>query len=128
MKSTSGMVVAVCGPMKDILVIITSAVCFASPVTSLQLFGFSISLTGLLLYQQYKKDPIVFAHQALETVYWLDQQSPCPSLSSKTSSIQEQGDTEKGLKQEEIQGQAELEEEERQGLLMSTLTAPASSK
>lgn len=49
---------SVCGPIKDIFVIISSAVIFDSPVTPLQWFGFSLSLCGIMLYNWYKRqDP-----------------------------------------------------------------------
>lgn len=79
MKTTSGLVIAVCGPLKDILVIVTSAVVFASPVTALQCFGFSISIVGIFLYQQFKKDPILFVDQTIDTIRWVEQCLPCPN-------------------------------------------------
>lgn len=53
---TSGLLISVCGPLKDILVIFTSVLAFASPVTFLQVIGFSITLFGVYSYAQYKKN------------------------------------------------------------------------
>jgi hypothetical protein len=47
----------ICGPIKDILLILSSSLIFQSPVTSLQWLGFSISLIGIALYRSYKIDP-----------------------------------------------------------------------
>lgn len=51
------MILSVAGPIKDILVIITSATAFGSPVTSIQVGGFSLTLIGLYYYQKFKREP-----------------------------------------------------------------------
>lgn len=114
MKTTSGLVIAVCGPLKDILVIVTSAVVFASPVTALQCFGFSISIAGIFLYQQYKKDPVVFVDQAIDAIRWTEQCSPCPSHSA-SHSVPPRGDVSVGSENDE----------EQQGLLLSAVRVDA---
>lgn len=54
---TSGMVMSVCGPFKDILVILSSSVIFGAPITSIQFLGFLVSITGMLLYRLAKLYP-----------------------------------------------------------------------
>eukprot|EP01034_Spumella_vulgaris_P029308 gene29308-36334_t len=56
-SNTSAVVMSVSGPIKDILIVISSVVFFHAPVTMLQFVGFSISLFGLNLYRQFKTDP-----------------------------------------------------------------------
>jgi drug/metabolite transporter (DMT)-like permease len=63
MKTSSGMIMSICGPVKDFIVIISSSWMFGAPVTWLQWFGFGISITGIFLYQQYKQDPVVLTEK-----------------------------------------------------------------
>lgn len=58
------MVISICGPLKDITLIVTSLVVFKTPVTFLQVTGFSLSLVGIHLYKQLKEDADRF-HQKL---------------------------------------------------------------
>lgn len=48
---TSSLVMTLCGVLKDIILIVASCVLFQTPVTPLQLFGYTISLIGLIVYK-----------------------------------------------------------------------------
>lgn len=48
---TSSLVMTLCGVLKDIILIVLSCILFQTPVTPLQLFGYSISLMGLIIYK-----------------------------------------------------------------------------
>ncbi|KAL1841040.1 hypothetical protein VTJ49DRAFT_7471 [Mycothermus thermophilus] len=48
---TSSLVLTLCGVLKDVLLVIASMILFASPVTGLQFFGYSIALGGMIYYK-----------------------------------------------------------------------------
>ncbi|KAI5301596.1 hypothetical protein KEM56_001566 [Ascosphaera pollenicola] len=48
---TSSLVLTLCGVLKDVLLVTLSCVLFGSPVTPLQIFGYTIALGGLVTYQ-----------------------------------------------------------------------------
>ncbi|KAI5286450.1 hypothetical protein KEM54_006780 [Ascosphaera aggregata] len=48
---TSSLVLTLCGVLKDVLLVTLSCVVFGSPVTPLQIFGYTIALGGLVTYQ-----------------------------------------------------------------------------
>ncbi|KAI5294586.1 hypothetical protein KEM55_006546 [Ascosphaera atra] len=48
---TSSLVLTLCGVLKDVLLVTLSCFLFHSPVTPLQIFGYSIALGGLVTYQ-----------------------------------------------------------------------------
>ncbi|KAL1960916.1 hypothetical protein VTO42DRAFT_5900 [Malbranchea cinnamomea] len=48
---TSSLVLTLCGVLKDILLVTISAVWYETPVTKLQLFGYTIALGGLIYYK-----------------------------------------------------------------------------
>ncbi|KAK6441714.1 hypothetical protein LTR95_002047 [Oleoguttula sp. CCFEE 5521] len=48
---TSGLVMTLCGVLKDILLVAASMLIFADPVSPLQFFGYSIALGGLVYYK-----------------------------------------------------------------------------
>ncbi|KAF8440585.1 triose-phosphate transporter family-domain-containing protein [Terfezia claveryi] len=50
-KKTSPLVLTLSGVLKDILLVIASVVIWNSPLTVLQIFGYSIALGGLVLYK-----------------------------------------------------------------------------
>ncbi|RPB22526.1 DUF250 domain membrane protein [Terfezia boudieri ATCC MYA-4762] len=50
-KKTSPLVLTLSGVLKDILLVIASVVIWNSPITVLQIFGYSIALGGLVLYK-----------------------------------------------------------------------------
>eukprot|EP01038_Epipyxis_sp_PR26KG_P011340 gene11340-15205_t len=56
-SNTSAMVMSLAGPVKDIIMIVCSVLIFNSPVTLLQVFGFSISLLCLHLHKEHKSNP-----------------------------------------------------------------------
>jgi len=47
----SGLVLTLAGVFKDILLIVGSVLLFGAPITPLQIFGYSIALSGLILYK-----------------------------------------------------------------------------
>jgi drug/metabolite transporter (DMT)-like permease len=51
---SSALLMGVCGPAKDILVVVLSVIVFGNPVTVVQVAGFSVSLFGLYLYKEFK--------------------------------------------------------------------------
>ncbi|KAL2265427.1 hypothetical protein VTJ83DRAFT_6527 [Remersonia thermophila] len=48
---TSSLVLTLCGVLKDVLLVVASMILFASPVTGLQFFGYSIALGGMIYYK-----------------------------------------------------------------------------
>ncbi|KAI5292002.1 hypothetical protein KEM52_006692, partial [Ascosphaera acerosa] len=48
---TSSLVLTLCGVLKDVLLVCLSCALFRSPVTPLQIFGYTIALGGLITYQ-----------------------------------------------------------------------------
>ncbi|KAL1583773.1 hypothetical protein WHR41_07469 [Cladosporium halotolerans] len=48
---TSGLVMTLCGVLKDILLVVASMMIFRDPVSPLQFFGYSIALGGLVYYK-----------------------------------------------------------------------------
>eukprot|EP00600_Ochromonadales_sp_CCMP1393_P004573 CAMPEP_0174969650 /NCGR_PEP_ID=MMETSP0004_2-20121128/8896_1 /TAXON_ID=420556 /ORGANISM="Ochromonas sp., Strain CCMP1393" /LENGTH=421 /DNA_ID=CAMNT_0016219195 /DNA_START=1 /DNA_END=1266 /DNA_ORIENTATION=- len=60
-SGTSAVVIAVVGPLKDILIVMISVGLFHAPVTITQLVGFSISLFGLYLFRSFKNDPVAMS-------------------------------------------------------------------
>ena len=48
---TSSLVLTLCGILKDILLVAASMLIWGTPVTKLQLFGYSIALGGMLYYK-----------------------------------------------------------------------------
>lgn len=47
----SGLILTLAGVLKDILLISGSVLAFGSPITGMQVFGYSISLSGLILFK-----------------------------------------------------------------------------
>lgn len=56
-SNTSALVLTLAGIIKDILLVTLSIVIFMSPITMLQIVGYSIALIGLNLHKEYKKSP-----------------------------------------------------------------------
>jgi len=48
---TSGVVLTLCGVLKDVMLVFASMLIYKSPVTPLQAFGYSLALGGLLVYK-----------------------------------------------------------------------------
>lgn len=66
MANTSALVLSLGGIVKDILLVACSFVFFQSPVTSLQIFGYTISLASMNLYKDYKTNPEKFLNGSIE--------------------------------------------------------------
>jgi drug/metabolite transporter (DMT)-like permease len=56
-SNTSALVLTLAGIIKDILLVTLSIVVFMSPITSLQIIGYSVALIGMNLHKEYKKSP-----------------------------------------------------------------------
>ena len=54
---TSALTLTLAGIFKDILLVCLSVAIFGSPVTPLQMFGYSVALFGLNVHKEYKKNP-----------------------------------------------------------------------
>ena len=57
--NTSALVLTLTGLFKDIMLVLFSVVVFFTPITTIQVFGYSISLYGMNLYKEYKTDPAI---------------------------------------------------------------------
>lgn len=62
-KKTSAVVFTLCGVMKDLGIVFASSIMFLTPITRLMLLGYSMSLTGLLMYKAYKDNLQLFAER-----------------------------------------------------------------
>jgi|TARA_B110000003_G_scaffold83038_2_gene84825 drug/metabolite transporter (DMT)-like permease len=60
-KATSGLTFKVMGQVKNAVVILLAVVIFGNPVTSIQLFGYTLSLVGFFIYQRGKSQQLVAA-------------------------------------------------------------------
>ncbi|WEW54960.1 hypothetical protein PRK78_000387 [Emydomyces testavorans] len=67
---TSSLVLTLCGVLKDILLVTISAIWWKTPVTALQLFGYSIAIGGLLYYKLGTDKIKEYASQANRT--WVE--------------------------------------------------------
>ena len=63
--NTSALVLTLTGLFKDILLVVFSVIVFFTPITYLQMFGYSISLYGMNLYKEYKTDPLAMHEKLL---------------------------------------------------------------
>ena len=61
-SNTSALVLTIGGIAKDVLLVVLSLLIFTSPVSLLQVFGYSISLTGMNLYKNFKTNPEKFTN------------------------------------------------------------------
>lgn len=52
----SVLVMSVCGPMKDMTLVLLSVMLFQTPVTSVQFYGFLTSMFGLYLFREFKSN------------------------------------------------------------------------
>ena len=57
------------GVVKDIFLVILSVTFFKSPVSNLQIIGYSIALAGLNAHKEYKKDPESMTKFLLTTLF-----------------------------------------------------------
>jgi drug/metabolite transporter (DMT)-like permease len=56
-SNTSALILTLAGIIKDVLLVGLSVAVFQSPVSQLQMLGYSIALIGLNLHKEYKKSP-----------------------------------------------------------------------
>ena len=66
MSNSSALTLSLGGIIKDILLVLLSVFIFHSPVTSIQIFGYSISLLGIVLYKSCKSNPQGFTSAVLK--------------------------------------------------------------
>lgn len=66
---SSALTMTLGGIAKDILLVVLSMIIFLSPVTPTQMFGYSISLTGMNLYKNFKSDPAGFSEATMKYIY-----------------------------------------------------------
>jgi len=59
-KKTSAVVFCLSGIVKDLLIIVTSSIIFVTPITSLMMMGYVVSVSGLCMYKAYKDNLSVF--------------------------------------------------------------------
>ena len=57
LANASGMIMSIAGLAKDIIVVVSSSVFFNAPVTFVQYVGYSITVMGMFIYKEFKKDP-----------------------------------------------------------------------
>lgn len=55
-SNTSAVVVTLTGVVKDILLVVLSVFIFGSPVSTIQVIGYTIALLGINTHKEYKKD------------------------------------------------------------------------
>ena len=63
--NASALIMTLGGIAKDIMLIILSVTIFRTPVTGVQVFGYSISLAGMNLYKNFKTDPKGFTEATM---------------------------------------------------------------
>lgn len=68
---SSALTMTLGGIAKDILLVILSMIIFLSPVTPTQMFGYSISLSGMNLYKNFKSDPAGFSDSTMRYLYYI---------------------------------------------------------
>jgi uncharacterized membrane protein YeiH len=56
-STTSAMTLTLGGLIKDVLLVVSSVVFFSSPIATVQIVGYSISLYGMNVYKDFKKSP-----------------------------------------------------------------------
>ncbi|DAA76076.1 TPA_exp: Integral membrane protein [Trichophyton benhamiae CBS 112371] len=76
---TSSLVLTLCGVLKDILLVTISALWWKTPVTPLQLFGYTIALGGLIYYKLGVEKMKEYTNQGLRQ--WAEYSSTHPARS-----------------------------------------------
>lgn len=66
-SSTSSLVMSLCGLIKDFLVVLSSVCILGSPTSVQQITGYIVSLIGLNMYREFKKDPTAMQKRFIET-------------------------------------------------------------
>lgn len=94
---TSAMVLVLGGIFKDIMLVILSVIVFKSPVSMLQVMGYSISLSAMNVYKEYKSNPVDFHNTLDRNISWMYSQlcmrgESAPSISSSSSINESQGE------------------------------------
>jgi len=77
---SSALTMTLGGIVKDILLVVLSMIIFLSPVTPTQMFGYSISLSGMNLYKNYKSDPVGFSEATMKYIHYF---FPCSQSRSE---------------------------------------------
>eukprot|EP01036_Dinobryon_divergens_P033737 gene33737-43599_t len=84
-SNTSSMVISLVGPIKDILLVISSVLIFGNSITALQVLGFSLTLTALYVYREFKNDPVKFRDSLLRSPSFAALLFPSKMSSSSSS-------------------------------------------
>jgi hypothetical protein len=58
--NTSALTLTLAGLFKDVLLVIFSVLFYLSPLTAMQVVGYAMSLSGMNIYKDFKKDPAAF--------------------------------------------------------------------
>jgi drug/metabolite transporter (DMT)-like permease len=62
-KRTSAMVIALAGLLKDIILVVSSWAIFGAPISQMQMIGYTITVAGLMVYKEYKRNPATVMNQ-----------------------------------------------------------------
>jgi drug/metabolite transporter (DMT)-like permease len=65
---TSALTLTIGGIFKDLLLVFSSVFFFESPLTHLQIIGYSMSLGGMYVYKDFKTDPAGFTAKTYEAL------------------------------------------------------------
>lgn len=63
-SNSSALTMSLAGLLKDVCIVASSVVVFGAPLTAGQVLGYGISMCGLGLYREFKKDPTDFIQRA----------------------------------------------------------------
>lgn len=88
--NTSAVVLSICGPIKDFIVICLSVLIFLSPVTWIQMIGFSISMFGLVCYREMKKDNVKFSENLFSFFKFIMEIITCKYKSEKEKTAEKE--------------------------------------
>merc|ERR1712194_467116 len=69
-RTASGLEYALAGVIKDISIIVGSAIFFGSAVSAIQVFGYTVALAGLQAYAVVSKAPAEFEKTGLISGLW----------------------------------------------------------
>ena len=66
--NTSSVIIGVSGLVKDMLLVVSSVIFLGSPISTQQIIGYAISLSGLNAYREFRSDPPRFTARAFEAL------------------------------------------------------------
>mmetsp|Transcript_6149 Transcript_6149/g.6314 ORF Transcript_6149/g.6314 Transcript_6149/m.6314 type:complete len:381 (-) Transcript_6149:410-1552(-) len=68
---TSAMTLTIGGLFKDVMLVAFSVAFFSSPLSFLQIYGYAISLFGMNVYKDFKKDPAAMSTKVISIIRYL---------------------------------------------------------